>query len=214
MKLIDTVALHDVKPDPFDASISSCIRGSSIPHVKFDDNLSLSDSHIKYVRNDVEETLKMYSKNNIEVRIADKVYEPISVNWTQSFGVYPTVSLDVNLSPYRASAAFRKPATKPFPSIKKVHFNDPVTVVLWEDGTKTIVRAQNGEAFDPEKGLTMAITKKVLGNKGSYFDEIKKWTEPYMKERDELQSLTRAVVMSGILTHYDADLEPPYEEDR
>lgn len=61
------------------------------------------------------------------------------------------------------------------PSIQKVIFNDPVTVVLWTDGTKTIVRCQEGDTFDPEKGLSMAITKKALGNTGNYYEEIKKW---------------------------------------
>lgn len=65
------------------------------------------------------------------------------------------------------------------PEIQNVHFNNPVTVVIWADGTKTIVRAQNNEPFDPEKGLTMAITKKALGNKGTYYDTIKKWVEKY-----------------------------------
>lgn len=68
------------------------------------------------------------------------------------------------------------------PTIKKVHFNDPVTVVLWADNTKTIVRTQNSEPFDPEKGLAMAIAKKALGNKGNYFDTIKKWVEKYESE--------------------------------
>lgn len=66
--------------------------------------------------------------------------------------------------------------------IKKVIFNDPATIVMWTDGTKTVVKAQD-EGFDPEKGLAMAITKKALGNKGNYFDEIKKWTEPYYEEQ-------------------------------
>lgn len=62
--------------------------------------------------------------------------------------------------------------------IKKVHFSGPCTIVLWDDNTKTIVRAQN-EVFDPEKGLAMAIAKKFLGgNKGRYFDEFKKWCKP------------------------------------
>lgn len=39
---------------------------------------------------------------------------------------------------------------------------------------KTVVKAHN-ESFDPEKGLAMAISKRVLGNKGKYFDEFKKW---------------------------------------
>lgn len=58
--------------------------------------------------------------------------------------------------------------------IKKVYFNDPVTVVLWEDGTKTIVKC-DGEKYDPEKGLAMAIAKKALGNKGNYYEVFKKW---------------------------------------
>lgn len=66
-----------------------------------------------------------------------------------------------------------------FPDIKKVIFNPPATIVFWNDGTKTVVKTQNGEKFDPEKGLAMAIAKKAYGNKGSYFDKIKKWSEIY-----------------------------------
>lgn len=61
------------------------------------------------------------------------------------------------------------------PAIKKVHFNNPATVVIWTDGTKTIVRCGEGESYDPEKGLAMAIAKKALGNKGNYYEVFKKW---------------------------------------
>ena len=63
--------------------------------------------------------------------------------------------------------------------IKNVIFNPPATIVFWADGSKTVVKAQNGEEFDPEKGLSMAIAKKHFGNKGHYFEVIKKWTEKY-----------------------------------
>ena len=78
---------------------------------------------------------------------------------------------------------FVTPKWGPF-DIRKVIFNDPATIVLWADGTKTIVKAVD-EEFDPEKGLAMAIAKKALGNKGNYFDEIKKWTEPYYEKEAE-----------------------------
>lgn len=64
------------------------------------------------------------------------------------------------------------------PEPENVIFNDPATIVFWKDGTKTVVKATN-EDFDPEKGLAMAIAKKALGNKGNYFNTIKKWTERY-----------------------------------
>lgn len=63
--------------------------------------------------------------------------------------------------------------------IKNVIFNPPATIVFWTDGTKTVVKTQNNEPFDPEKGLAMAYFKKMHGNKGHYFEEIKKWTEKY-----------------------------------
>ena len=69
-----------------------------------------------------------------------------------------------------------------YPEIKNVIFNPPATIVFWDDGTKTVVKAQNNEHFDPEKGLSMAIAKKHFGNKGHYFEEIKKWTEKYAAE--------------------------------
>lgn len=74
--------------------------------------------------------------------------------------------------PYPSFNLWPKPK---FPAIKNVIFNNPATIVFWEDGTKTIVKCQDGDVFDPEKGLTMAISKKALGNKGNYCNEIKKW---------------------------------------
>lgn len=65
--------------------------------------------------------------------------------------------------------------TTTLPEIKDVMFNGTATIVFWADDTKTVVKAI-GEAFDPEKGLAMAIAKKALGNKGNYFNKIKKWT--------------------------------------
>lgn len=60
-------------------------------------------------------------------------------------------------------------------TIKNVIFNDPATIVFWQDGTKTVVKCQDGDKFDPEKGLAMAITKKVYGNQGNYCNQLKKW---------------------------------------
>lgn len=96
-------------------------------------------------------------------------------NVTTCSGMYPLDKVEVSCKPF----------------IKKVIFNPPCTIVLWSDDTKTIVRTQNNEKFDPEKGLAMAITKKALGNTGHYFDEIKMWTEPYLeKNKDSNQVLS------------------------
>ena len=60
-------------------------------------------------------------------------------------------------------------------TIKKVIFNEPATIVLWQDGTKTVVKCQDGDTYDREKGLALCIAKKALGNKGNFNNEFKKW---------------------------------------
>ena len=61
------------------------------------------------------------------------------------------------------------------PYIEQVIFHDPATIVYWTDGTRTVVKCQDGDIYDPEKGLAMAISKKALGNKGNYCGVFKKW---------------------------------------
>lgn len=59
--------------------------------------------------------------------------------------------------------------------IKYVLFHNPATIVFWNDGTKTVVKCQEGDTFSKEHGLAMAICKKVYGNNGAYNNVFKKW---------------------------------------
>lgn len=56
--------------------------------------------------------------------------------------------------------------------IKKVIYNDPATIIYWKDGSKTVVKVHN-EPFDCEKGLLMAMFKKMYGNTGNFNDILK-----------------------------------------
>jgi len=64
-----------------------------------------------------------------------------------------TLKEEINMKPQSKSA---------YNPIEKVIFNDPATIVFWKDGTKTIVKCQEGAKFDPEKGLAMAISRHYL----------------------------------------------------
>jgi hypothetical protein len=59
--------------------------------------------------------------------------------------------------------------------IKNVIYHDPATIVYWCDCTKTVVKCSENDIYDPEKGLAMAIAKKVFGNEGNYYNQFKKW---------------------------------------
>lgn len=59
--------------------------------------------------------------------------------------------------------------------IKNVVFNYPATIVLWDDGTKTVVKCQDGDTYSKETGLALCIAKKALGNQGNFNEVFKKW---------------------------------------
>ena len=61
--------------------------------------------------------------------------------------------------------------------IENVIFNGPATIVFWSDDTKTVVKCGANDKLDREKGLALAISKKMLGNEGNYFNEFKRWLE-------------------------------------
>ena len=74
--------------------------------------------------------------------------------------------------------------TQYIPAIKVVHFNDPMTIVIWEDGTKTMVKCQDGDVYSEELGLAMCISKKALGNKGNFNKVFRKWVPETKKDHD------------------------------
>ena len=105
--------------------------------------------------------------------------------------LYPTnafkpIDIDITLSS-RPTTDKKKETKKPVDSfetkqstnrrvkIKDVIFSDPATVVFWNDNTKTVVKTRGSEKYDKEKGLAMAIIKKITGNTGNYYNIFKEW---------------------------------------
>lgn len=50
------------------------------------------------------------------------------------------------------------------PKIKKVIWSGNKTIVIWEDGTKTMVSKTPGDFYDPYAAFCAAIVKKLYGN--------------------------------------------------
>ena len=63
---------------------------------------------------------------------------------------------------------------------KKVIFNDPATIVLWDDGTKTVVKCSEGDTYDPEKGFMLCYLKRLMGK--NYYKYISKTVKKYKED--------------------------------
>lgn len=57
--------------------------------------------------------------------------------------------------------------------IKDVIFHEPATIVKWWDGTKTVVKCNEGDTFNKEFGLLACIVKKFTGNTGRWNEILK-----------------------------------------
>lgn len=75
-------------------------------------------------------------------------------------------------NPTLASKALGLPASTPsapkLPAIKQLIFNNPATIIYWDDGTKTVVKCQPGDTFNMETGMAMAMLKRFLGNDNTF----------------------------------------------
>lgn len=135
-----------------DVDISRCACGSYR-------GLSPKDEEIKRGYNEYRD----YYKHDV-----DKQYLIVGRGAAKSIEMYKQI----------LNARYGIGTDRMLPEIADVIFSGPATIVQWKDGTKTVVKCGEGENFDPEKGLVMAITKKALGNKGNYYETIKKWMHP------------------------------------
>ena len=104
-----------------------------------------------------------------------------NVGGVDVMSIYPHTTIDYSRADAVSTADLleaimcRKKERAMKPYITNVIFNDPATIVFWSDHTKTVVKCQDGDLFDAEKGLAMAISKKYFGNRGRYCEEFKKW---------------------------------------
>ena len=104
--------------------------------------------------------------------------------------------------------------------ITNVIFNNPATIVFWSDGTKTVIKCCEDDIFDEEKGLAMAVLKKLSGNNSERFHKgLKRWIKPTPEPEAE-QSLSKLFAVwgdvvnraiKGGLSKYDAKEEKEKE---
>lgn len=63
-------------------------------------------------------------------------------------------------------------------AIHQIIFSGPKTIVMWKDGTKTIVSCGEGDQYDRYVGFCAAVTKKMFGST----TKINKIIDQYTKE--------------------------------
>lgn len=95
------------------------------------------------------------------------------------FSTTLTPSNDPFANGWNAAMKYRHdhPVYGRLPMPVNVIFNNPATIVFWDDGDKTVVKCQPGDTFSAETGLTTAMLKKYMGNDNTFNKVINEWLE-------------------------------------
>ena len=167
----------------------------------------MNDETKKYIDNDINSifgirfdcdrlrrNLMMGTEDPVKMVINGEIFNIAidSVDLSKYHTDYEEPSADIRAHLVPLIPAKERSVTRTYangvPRIKNVIFNEPATIVFWEDGTKTVVKCDpEYDFYDPEKGIAMAIVKKMFGNKGNYFNEIEKWTKEYYEKEAEIE---------------------------
>lgn len=132
--------------------------------------------------------------NNLEIDIDRAIYVPMAIDYSRQSMEQAKKNDIVKFGMCSVS-------------IRKVIFNDPATVVLWSDGTKTVVKCSPEDTFDMEKGLAMAIVKKMAGNNNHFHKVFKQYTKKKKEPSsvglisDMLTGLNQAVAIATKTAH-------------
>lgn len=133
--------------------VISTIRNRIHTDVTIDFRISkeFRDCYVETI-NEVSENLYNHMQDCIKMIIRSSKIEANSV-----YGLYAGPAV------FDEFMAVRRNYIKPM----KVIFNNPATIVLWSDGTKTVVKRQRGDRYNKEAGLALCYVKKFCGDNTS-----------------------------------------------
>lgn len=84
------------------------------------------------------------------------------------------------------------------PTIKKIIRNGPCTIVIWTDGTKTIVRKSEFDQEDDYAAVAQAIAKKIYGGTNAFHNVVNKKYEVHVSKIEQMQKQTYGYSMKEI----------------
>lgn len=120
-------------------------------------------------------------------RISAEGYEKVSRFWADPLTITdPDVRVKVSYTDYHALMREQKKANR-IPSPKRIIVNEDskVAVVMWDDGTKTIVKCSDADTYDPYAAYCAAFAKKCYGTNSKLKKTIEKLTVYQEKKKKD-----------------------------
>lgn len=92
------------------------------------------------------------------------------IDYQDNAGVILHVEREPFLDPF-LSPPSHKPFSAPMP--KKFIYSGRATIVIWDDGTKTVVKCSRHDDWSPDAGFLWALGERVYGSKAQLVKAMK-----------------------------------------
>lgn len=79
----------------------------------------------------------------------------------------------------------------------KIIFNDPVSVVFWEDGEKTVVRRHEGEPYDKYTAFCAALAIKIFGSNTEVNRIVRSGIDQQEKNKQKAERMAKKAKNNG-----------------
>ena len=141
--------------------------GTRIEHIYYDDETAYVDPD--KISNHFNLFMTRERNNNMPTfsDLADAARYTISTTGTGLGSIVFSGSLEKETTkePEKKNETAKAPHYVPYAyKVKRIIYNDPATIVFWNDGTKTVVKRGPSETFNKYTAFCAALAKKMYGN--------------------------------------------------
>ena len=128
--------------------------------------------------------------------------------YDQKIGLNKAMDRMNSISFYGVDPLSRYSKTNVLPILKKIIFNGPATIVLWNDGSKTVVKCSDDETWDPYTAVAYAYMKKIFGSNHKFKKMVEKWFPEGTRNKKTEKEDPWKHCRTCIWENKDADQEP------
>lgn len=133
------------------------------------------DVRFKKLSDDWEKLLarcrSLGARNALKERQFSKIVVALASDWSR---VWDAMATQVEISKHYRDCL--NAGARPFgcPSVMRIIFSPPATIVFWSDDTKTVVKCAADETYSEYNAFLAAVAKKVFGSNSRIKNEIKR----------------------------------------
>ena len=161
------------------------VTGIILPEGNREDDVYYIAELVDYRYRDLAESDIVEETRELMMKKAREIYSMEQKGEDVVFGSYVIDGIEAEKMMFTPTHSIAN-LVNTLPPIDKIIFNNPATIVFWNDGTKTVVKCMKNQEFNAYYGVACTIMKKYFGNNSSAKAFIDRFRDNDLKKTIEV----------------------------